>query len=124
METIETYDDGQLVEVREFYLNPVPAVANFNTQMMLSASYSRLTSNTSNQEAKNRLEIAAVRLELKNDISNEDLMMFKFIWDAVVGGVPDGILTLTDIDEFNHIAESNNMLFRFGDDFKMIIGET
>jgi hypothetical protein len=123
MERIETYDDGKLVEVREFYLNPVPAVANFNAQMMLSASYFRLSSNSVNQEAKNRLEIAAVRLELKNDISNEDLMMFKFIWDAVVGGVADGILTLADRDEFNHVAESNNMPFSFDDDFKMIFGE-
>ncbi|OUL36352.1 hypothetical protein BV372_08005 [Nostoc sp. T09] len=121
MEILETYHNGQLVEVTEVESIPLPNISQFNTQMMLADSYSRLIANTVNQQWKTRLEIAAVRLELKPEITQADLETFKFIWDNVVDAVPSGILTSVDGEEWNQISTSNNMPFYFGDDFKMIV---
>jgi hypothetical protein len=122
MGLIETYYDGELIETREEEA-VIPNIGGFISQMMVSEAYNKIIVNTSNQQIKNRLEIAAVRLELKGFISDEDLQVFKNLWDAVVNLVSNSAIQLDDRDSLNQIAESNNMPFSFDDDFKMIIGE-
>ncbi|BBD60595.1 hypothetical protein NIES2109_33940 [Nostoc sp. HK-01] len=100
---------------------PIPTMNlnGFNIQMMLSDGYTRIITNTTNQEAKTRLEIAAVRLELLNLITEQDWQIFKLIWDAVIDAIPTGILVSTDLEQIKQIASTNNMPFNFDSEFKL-----
>lgn len=102
-------------------IEPIPTMNwnGFNTQMMLSDGYTHIITNTTNQEAKTRLEIAAVRLELITSITEQDKQIFKLIWDSVVNAIPAGILTTTDLEQINQIASANNMPFNFDSEFKL-----
>lgn len=117
---IETYFNGELVSESEIDNFPIrPNVSQFNTQMLLNESYMKLVKNSQDSNAKTRLELLSVRLELKSEITIEDLGILKIIWDTLIDSVPDGILTEDDKDNFNQIAELNNMPFGFQDDFKL-----
>ncbi|MEH2236095.1 hypothetical protein [Nostoc sp.] len=90
--------------------------------MMSNNSYNQIIATSSNELAKNRLEIAAVRLELKPDISVEDLSLFKFLWDSVIDSSFKK-LNDSDLREWNQIAKSNNMPLSFDESFKIQLGE-
>ena len=119
---IETFEDGILIETVEIEdFNFPPNFYNFNTEMLFSPSYIKLITSASNQDAKSRLELLSVRLELKREVVIQDLTIFKIIWDAVIDSIPEGILLPEDKEDFNVKAENNYIPFRFGDDFKLII---
>lgn len=116
---VETYLDGQLIETREIDSILSPDFTGFINRMLNSNSYTKLLINSTNQQAKSRLELAAVRLELKSEISNQDIETLKLIWDAVVGTVALEMIDNHDLIELQQIAESTNMPFTFGLDFKI-----
>ncbi|QMS87315.1 hypothetical protein HUN01_06850 [Nostoc edaphicum CCNP1411] len=119
---IQTFQDGEFIEERDIegFTFP-PNISQFNTEMLFSPSYMKLIANAGDNDAKTRLELLSVRLELKPLVTSEDLQIFKLIWDTLVSSVPEGVLTLGDAAEYNQLAESNNMPFRFGADLKMEI---
>lgn len=119
---IQTFENGVLIEEREIEDFPItPNILGFNTQMLFNKSYVKLIDNASDKDAKARLELLSLRLELKPEITIEDLQIFKLIWDSLTASVFDGILLEEDNQAYNQIAESNNMPFRFRADFKMEI---
>lgn len=119
---IETFKDGLLVESNEIEdFNFPPNFYNFNTEMLFSPSYIKITTFATNQDAKSTLQLLSVRLELKGEVLPQDLTIFKIIWDAVIDSIPEGILIPEDKEEFNSKAENNHIPFRFGDDFKLLI---
>ena len=118
---IQTFLDGELIEESEIDFPVRPNVSGFTTQMLFSASYIKLITSALDKDAKSRLELLSVRLELKPQITIEDLQIFKLIWDTLVSSVPEGVLNEEDAAEHNQLAESNNMPFRFGADLKMEI---
>lgn len=117
---IQTFLNGELVGESEIDNLPVrPNVSQFNTQMLLGESYMRLVNNSQDMIAKARLELLSVRLELKSEVTVADLEILKIVWDNLIDSVPDGILTEEDKNNFNAIADLNNMPFRFVNDFKL-----
>ncbi|MBG1265364.1 hypothetical protein [Nostoc sp. WHI] len=118
---IQTFLNGQLVEESEVESYIPPNISGFNTQMLFSESYMKLISNVQNNDAKTRLELLSVRLELKPQITLGDLEIYKLIWDNLIASIPQGILVEADGGNFNQVAESNNMPFRFEEDFKLKI---
>ncbi|MHC5768720.1 MAG: hypothetical protein ACYTXI_24475 [Nostoc sp.] len=116
---IESYFDGELIKTGEINVVLSPDFTGFINRMLLANSYTKLLINSTNQQAKSRLELAAVRLELKSEISNQDMETFKLIWDAVIGTIPINIIDNQDLIELREIAESTNMPFAFGLDFKI-----
>jgi hypothetical protein len=121
MEIVETYQDGQLIESKEVNTVSSPNISGFIAQMLQDRSYNQITLFTTEQSNKNRLELAIVRLEGKSDITNEDWQYFKFLWDSVVDGVPDGLLTPDGLSRWREINNFNEMPWHFDDDFKIII---
>jgi hypothetical protein len=120
MEKIETYQDGQLIESKEVHTVSSPNISGFIAQMLQDRSYNQMTLFTTEQSNKNRLELAIVRLEGKSDITNEDWQYFKFLWDSVIHGVPDGLLTPEGLVRWREIANFNEMPWHFDDDFKIV----
>lgn len=119
---IQTFQDGELVEEREVEGAFLPPnIFQFNTQMLFNPSYIKLVTNAQDSDAKSRLELSSVRLELKPEITLQDLQIFKVLWDSLVISVPTGILIAEDAIQYNQIAKSSNMPFKFGADFKMEI---
>jgi len=119
---IQTFLNGELVdesEVEGFYF--APNVSGFTTAMLFSQSYMKLINEAGDKDAKTRLELLSVRLELKPQITVEDLQIFKLVWDTLISSVSDGILGEEDRQEYNQIAEANHMPFRFGGDLRMEI---
>lgn len=117
---IETYLNGELIEELEIDNFPIrPNISQFNTRMLLSESYMKIVNNSQDINAKGRLELLSVRLELKPEITIQDLEILKLVWDILVDSVPDGVLTGEDKNNFNEIADSNFMPFRFMDDLKL-----
>jgi hypothetical protein len=121
MEIVETYQDGQLIESKEVDTVSSPNISGFIAQMLQDQTYNQMTLFTTEQSNKNRLELAIVRLEGKSDITNEDWQYFKFLWDSVVDGVPDGLLTPDGLSRWREITNFNEMPWHFDDDFKIII---
>jgi hypothetical protein len=119
MEIIETYQDGQLIESKEVHTVSSPNISGFMAQMLQNQTYNQMTLFTTEQSNKNRLELAIVRLEGKPDVANEDWRYFKFLWDSVIDGVPDGLLTPDDLIEWNQVAKFNYMPWTLDDDFKI-----
>lgn len=119
---LETFEDGILIETTEIedFIIP-PNFSNFITQILFSTSYLKLVAACQNQEAIRRLELLAVRLELKPEITRGDLEIFKIIWDTVINSTNIETLLKEDNDDFNNKAESNYIPFRFAEDFKLII---
>jgi hypothetical protein len=119
---IQTFENGELIEERENEeFSAPPNILQFNTQMLFSQSYMKLANNAEDENAKTRLELSSVRLELKPKVTIQDLQVFQLIWNTLVASVPQGILVEADGENFNQIAESNNMPFRFGAEMKMEI---
>ncbi|PHJ54506.1 hypothetical protein VF06_37450 [Nostoc linckia z4] len=117
---IESFFNGELVAESEINNFPIrPNIAQFNTQMLMSESYMKLVNFSQDVNAKGRLELLSVRLELKPEITIQDLEILKLVWDNLVNSVPDGILTEEDKNNFNEIADSNFMPFRFQDNFEL-----
>lgn len=118
---IEVYQDSNLIEVEESLdvVQSLPNVSAFITSMMSNNNYNLVVSSTNNRLARNRLEIAIVRLELKTEITIEDLQLFKTLWDSVMNGKPESIVVTNE--EWNAIAESCYMPFRFDADLKMLL---
>ncbi|MBG1268256.1 hypothetical protein [Nostoc sp. WHI] len=118
---IQTFLNGQLVEESEIEGYTPPNVSGFNTQMLFSDSYIKVRTNAQNLDAKSTIELLSVRLELKLQITLADLEIYKLIWDNLIASIPQGILVEADGENFNQVAESNNMPFRFEQDFKLRI---
>lgn len=117
---IQTFDQGELIDEREVEdFNISPNNSQFNTQMLFSNSYLKLSAG--NKEMKARLELLAIRLELKPEITNGDLQIFQFIWNTLIDSMPEGILIEADRENLEQIAQSNNMPFSFEQDFKLNI---
>ncbi|MBN3905117.1 MAG: hypothetical protein HWQ35_00560 [Nostoc sp. NMS1] len=119
MEIIETYKDGHLIDSKEVNTVSSPNISGFIAQMLQNRSYNQMILAKTEQSIKNRLEVAVVRLEMKSDISNEDWQFFKLLWDSVIDGNPDGLLTFDDLIEWKQIAEFNDMPWTLDDDFKI-----
>jgi hypothetical protein len=119
VEIIETYQDGQLIESKEVHTVSSPNISGFIAQMLRNRSYNQMILAKTEQSIKNRLEVAVVRLEIKSDISNEDWQFFKLVWDSVIDGNPDGLLTSDDLIEWKQIAKFNYMPWTLDDDFKI-----
>jgi hypothetical protein len=119
VEIIETYQDGQLIESKEVHTVSSPNISGFIAQMLRNRSYNQMILAKTEQSIKNRLEVAVVRLEMKSDISTEDWQFFKLLWDSVIDGNPDGLLTSDDLIEWKQIAEFNYMPWTLDDDFKI-----
>jgi hypothetical protein len=118
---IQTFQDGKLIEEKEITtFSPPPNISQFNTQMLFSKSYIKLITN-GDKDTKSRLELLSIRLELKPFVTSEDLQIFKLIWDTLVLSVSENVLNEEDAAEYNQLAESNNMPFRFSADLKMQI---
>lgn len=118
---IQTFLNGELVDEREDEIILPPNIAGFTTGMLFSPNYMKLIANAQDTDAKARIELLSVRLELKSQITIDDLQIFKLVWDALAGSVPLGILDPEDKAEYNRIAEANYMPFRFGENFKLEI---
>lgn len=121
---IESYLNGELVSIESLENVPpiLPNLTGFIIQMMSSNGYNQLIQTNSNQLATSRLEIAIVRLELKSDVTTEDLTLFKFLWDSVIDGRTIS-LNNSDSIEWNQIAQSNNIPFGFDENFKIKLNE-
>ncbi|MBW4644764.1 MAG: hypothetical protein KME23_17675 [Goleter apudmare HA4340-LM2] len=118
---LRIFKDGELIEIRQIEQSLIPPdVSQYSTQMLLSLAYNKLSQLTPNQNARIRLEIAITRLELKPDITNEDLQLLKLIWDSTIENIVDS-LSPDDLAEYRLIASQNYMPFNFKDDFTMEI---
>lgn len=122
MENIETYQNGELVEVRsiEIPIQTPPNIPDFINAMMRDAKYNQLVFSLGNPVLVSRLEIGISRLSLK-EITLEDLQTIKEVWDTIISLSQLSDFTQNDLDVWNQIAVSNNIPFCFGNDFKMIL---
>lgn len=118
---IETYQDGILVETRTVDEPTLMNLSAFIGSMMRNNQYNKMVSTTTNRLAKDRLELAVIRLELKPEVATEDLQTFKELWDSVVDATPIGLLEPNAATDWTEIAQSNGLPFLFGSDFKLII---
>lgn len=116
----EIYEDGILIETREIEgIFFAPNYSNFNTEIFFSQGYLKITQATRGMEVKATLDLLATRLELKREVTGEDLEVFKVVWDGLIALIPEGVLSTEDNEDFNIKAESNFMPFRFHPDFKL-----
>lgn len=118
---IDTFLNGELVESEEIDIPAIPNFSGFITQMMTSYAYNELATKTINELARSRLEVAAIRLELKSEVNLQDLELFKFIWDSVIESTTPEVLTEDFIQEWNQISKENHIPLSFGEDFKILI---
>lgn len=119
---IETYKDGQLIEVREIEEAFLPPdFSMFSTSVLLSSPYIKLMEAVKGQEVRSTIELLTVRLELKKLVLESDLSLYKMVWDQIIDLAGIAIFTPGDREDLNTKAEAARMPFRFGEDFKLIL---
>lgn len=109
---IETYQDGELIEIIEIAASFLPPnFLQFNTAMLGSEDYALFLHISGNELAKGRLELAAVRLELKSGYTPLDWQVFTNIWNMVANSISEENRLKINRDKLNIIASDANMPF-------------
>lgn len=116
---IETYNDGELIEVKEIEGFLSPNFLMFNNAMLNSDDYALIMNLSTHQLAKNRLELAAIRLELKTEHTDLDWQTFRNIWNVVVSAIPIESKSNINRSSLSIIAKNANMPFEFDTDLNL-----
>lgn len=109
-------ENGEIVLAPETSISPpITYLLNwteFNRKMRDSIAYQTFVSTASDKESVRRFETIAITFGAVNSQS-EDLQDIQPLWNAIAFSVPDENKSISVFEEFNLIAQSAYMPFRF-----------
>lgn len=112
-----TLQNGEIIEIDIVEHPPIKTIdfTIFNTAMLGSEDYALFLQLSSHDLAKTRLELAAVRLELKAGYTELDWQVFTNIWNMVADTIPTQEKLRINRVKMNAIATNANMPFEINE---------